>query len=410
MKKIIYGIICCLCLMGCQKKTVCDKDNLKIIVASDLHYFLKDYYQDCDWFEESMLYGDGKMVTYGDEIVDAFISAVLHEKPELVILTGDLSFNGEKGSHQQLAQKLEQLREKDIQVAVIPGNHDIDNIYTKGYGKDDYFDVENIDAKTFQDIYQDLGYHLAVSKHDESLSYRIDLNEDYSLLMMDSNAHEQTEMTLGASGFFTESTMQWLEEQLQDIQKQKKIPLIAMHHNLAIHNELLNNGYTINDHEKIAKLFSQYHVPFVLSGHMHCQNIKTIQGIYDIASSSLLDAPLQYGIIELNQQQMNYHTKSLSISVNADEYFDTVSANKFGESLQGISDTQKREAIQDVLVKANRYYFTGNINQYVDELRSSDGYQYLQNEDLSFYQQYLESMLKETESSQSLQLSLTMKK
>lgn len=396
--------------MGCQKKTVCDKDNLKIIVASDLHYFLKDYYQDCDWFEESMLYGDGKMVTYGDEIVDAFIDAVLQEKPELVILTGDLSFNGEKGSHQQLAQKLEQLREKNIQVAVIPGNHDIDNIYTKGYGKDDYFDVENIDAKTFQDIYQDLGYHLAVSKHDESLSYRIDLNEDYSLLMMDSNAHEQTEMMLGASGFFTESTMQWLEEQLQDIQKQKKIPLIAMHHNLAIHNELLNNGYTINDHEKIAKLFSQYHVPFVLSGHIHCQNIKTIQGIYYIASSSLLDAPLQYGIIELNQQQMNYHTKSLSISVNADEYFDTVSANKFGESLQGISDTQKREAIQDVLVKANRYYFTGNINQYVDELRSSDGYQYLQNEDLSFYQQYLESMLKETESSQSLQLSLTMKK
>lgn len=410
MKKIIYAIICCLCLIGCQKKIVCDKDNLKIIVASDLHYFLKDYYQDCDWFEESMLYGDGKMVTYGDEIVDAFIDAVLQEKPELVILTGDLSFNGEKGSHQQLAQKLEQLKEKNIQVAVIPGNHDIDNIYTKGYGKDDYFDVENIDAKTFQDIYQDLGYHLATSKHDESLSYRIDLNEDYSLLMMDSNAHEQTEMMLGASGFFTESTMQWLEEQLQDIQKQKKIPLIAMHHNLAIHNELLNNGYTINDHEKIAKLFSQYHVPFVLSGHIHCQNIKTIQGIYDIASSSLLDAPLQYGIIELNQQQMNYHTKSLSISVNADEYFDTVSANKFGESLQGISDTQKREAIQDVLVKANRYYFTGNINQYVDELRSSDGYQYLQNEDLSFYQQYLESMLKETESSQSLQLSLTMKK
>ena len=131
MKKIIYAIICCLCLIGCQKKIVCDKDNLKIIVASDLHYFLKDYYQDCDWFEESMLYGDGKMVTYGDEIVDAFISAVLHEKPELVILTGDLSFNGEKESHQQLAQKLEQLREKNIQVAVIPGNHDIDNIYTK---------------------------------------------------------------------------------------------------------------------------------------------------------------------------------------------------------------------------------------------------------------------------------------
>ena len=124
----------CLCLMGCQSKTLSEKEDLKIIVASDIHYFLKDYYQDCEWFEDSMLYGDGKMVTYGDEIVDAFVQAVIQEKPDLVVLTGDLSFNGEKGSHQKLAQKLEQLKEKNIQVAVIPGNHDIDNIYTKGYG------------------------------------------------------------------------------------------------------------------------------------------------------------------------------------------------------------------------------------------------------------------------------------
>ena len=39
----------------------------------------------------------GKWSLTGDEIVDAFISAVLHEKPELVILTGDLSFSGERG-------------------------------------------------------------------------------------------------------------------------------------------------------------------------------------------------------------------------------------------------------------------------------------------------------------------------
>ena len=127
--------------MGCQSKTLSEKEDLKFIVASDIHYFLKDYYQDCEWFEDSML--------YGDEIVDAFVQAVIQEKPDLVVLTGDLSFNGEKGSHQKLAQKLEQLREKNIQVAVIPGNHDIDNIYTKGYGQDDYFDVDNINAKDF---------------------------------------------------------------------------------------------------------------------------------------------------------------------------------------------------------------------------------------------------------------------
>ena len=283
--------------MGCQSKILTEKTSLKIIVASDLHYFLKDYYQDCEWFEESMLYGDGKMVTYGDEIVNAFIKAVIKEKPDIVLLTGDLTFNGEIGSHQQLAQLLTQITKQNIPVAVIPGNHDIDNIYTKGYGQDDYFDVDNIDAHTFREIYHNLGYQLASATHAGSLSYRIDLNDDYVLLMMDSNAHELTKMTLGAGGFFTDSTMQWLKQQLSDIQSQGKIPLVAMHHNLAIHNELLNEGYTIQDHESIAELFAEYHVPFVLSGHIHCQNIREIQGIYDIASSSLLDAPLQYGII-----------------------------------------------------------------------------------------------------------------
>lgn len=395
--------------MGCQSKILTEKTSLKIIVASDLHYFLKDYYQDCEWFEESMLYGDGKMVTYGDEIVNAFIKAVIKEKPDIVLLTGDLTFNGEIGSHQQLAQLLTQITKQNIPVAVIPGNHDIDNIYTKGYGQDDYFDVDNIDAQTFREIYHNLGYQLASATHAGSLSYRIDLNDDYVLLMMDSNAHELTKMTLGAGGFFTDSTMQWLKQQLSDIQSQGKIPLVAMHHNLAIHNELLNEGYTIQDHESIAELFAEYHVPFVLSGHIHCQNIREIQGIYDIASSSLLDAPLQYGIIELDNQNMNYHTKSLQISVDANDYFDQVTSHRFADDFQKITDEKKRVAIEDVMIKANRYYFTGNINEYVDEIKQSQGYQYLQEEEnLAFYQQYLESMLKETASSQ--QLSLTIEK
>lgn len=395
--------------MGCQSKILTEKTSLKIIVASDLHYFLKDYYQDCEWFEESMLYGDGKMVTYGDEIVNAFIKAVIKEKPDIVLLTGDLTFNGEIGSHQQLAQLLTQITKQNIPVAVIPGNHDIDNIYTKGYGQDDYFDVDNIDAQTFREIYHNLGYQLAGATHAGSLSYRIDLNDDYVLLMMDSNAHELTKMTLGAGGFFTDSTMQWLKQQLSDIQSQGKIPLVAMHHNLAIHNELLNEGYTIQDHESIAELFAEYHVPFVLSGHIHCQNIREIQGIYDIASSSLLDAPLQYGIIELDNQNMNYHTESLQISVDANDYFDQVTSHRFADDFQKITDEKKRVAIEDVMIKTNRYYFTGNINEYVDEIKQSQGYQYLQEEEnLAFYQQYLESMLKETASSQ--QLSLTIEK
>lgn len=406
MKKIIYVLMICLFLSACSSKKLTSSSQLKIVVASDLHYFLKDYYKECEWFEESMLYGDGKMVTYADEIMEAFIERVKEIKPHLVILTGDLSFNGEVGSHKELAKKLKVLKDDGINVAVIPGNHDVDNILTKGYGKDDYFEVENVDAKTFQEIYKDLGYDLAVKKHKDSLSYRIDLNEDYSLLMMDSNHHALTG-GLDTGGVFTESTMQWLQEELKDIEKSQKIPIVAMHHNLTDHSEMLNVGYTIQDHEKIVSLFKQYHVPFVLSGHIHCQNIKEVQGIYDIASSSLLDAPLQFGIINLNKNEMNYHTESLVISEDANEYFMKVSSNRFEDSFLKIEDEEVRKQMKEVMVKANLYYFSGNIADHIDELKNMQGYQYFEKDEgklLSFYKEYLDSMMKEDMNHQKLYL------
>lgn len=405
MKRIIYLILISLFLSGCVSQTISKNDKLKFIVASDIHYFLKEYYQDCEWFEESMLYGDGKMVTYADEILDAFVSDVKKEKPDLVILTGDLSFNGEKGSHQGLANRLKEITDAGINVAVIPGNHDVDNIYAKGYGKDDYMEVEKTTAEDFQSIYHDMGYNLAVNSHKESLSYRIDLNNQYSLLMMDSTAHKLTGQELDVGGFFTDSTMKWLNEQLENIKSQNKIPLMALHHNLTDHNDLLNNHYTIKDHEKIANLLQSYKVPFVLSGHIHCQNIKKINEIYDIASSSLLDAPLQYGIIELDNQGMDYHTQSLKISENPDEYFDQVSKNRFLEQIKTITDQSTQEMILDVIVKTNRYYFAGTINEHRDEIMKMSGYTLIYKDDkLKFCQDYLTSMLSEEINSQKLSI------
>lgn len=407
MKKILIILSFVFILCSCQKQPLVEKEKLKIVVASDLHYFLKDYYQDCDWFEESIAYGDGKMVTYADEIMEAFIDKIQVIQPDILILTGDLSFNGEKGSHKKLAQLLSKL--KEVPVAVIPGNHDVDNIYTKGYGKDDYFDVENVDAREFKNIYENFSYNLASAKHSHSLSYRIDLNEKYSLLMMDSTAHKQTGASLDVGGYFTDSTYDWLEKQLKDIKDKNKTPFIAMHHNLTHHSELLNQGYTIKNQEKIIALFKKYHVPFVLSGHIHCQNIKEIEGIYDIASSSLLDAPLQYGVIDMTNNQMSYQTQTLKITQDANYYFETVSKNRFSENFQIIKDERIREDMKAVIAKANLYYFTGNISKHIDELKKMSGYNYFFTEEgknVSFYKKYLESMMAETKSQQSLKIKI----
>ena len=118
MKKLTYILMSAVLLCGCVHKTITKNNKVKMIVASDIHYFLKDYYQECSWFEESLLYEDGKMVTYADEIIDEFIDVVKKEKPDIVLLTGDLSFNGEKGSHQGLADKLMKIKDAGIKMCI----------------------------------------------------------------------------------------------------------------------------------------------------------------------------------------------------------------------------------------------------------------------------------------------------
>lgn len=404
MKKVLW-IIICIFLVGCQKKApLSDKENFKIVVASDLHYFAKENYEECEWFEEYMLYGDGKMVTYADEILDAFAQRMEEIQPDLILLTGDLSYNGEKNSHEQLAEKLKQMEKNGTRVAVIDGNHDIDNMFAKGYGKDDYIDLEYISGKDFLNIYKDLGYDLAVSQDKNSLSYRIDLNEQYSLLILDTARHEMTGSILNSSGRLTENTYAWTENELKNIQKENRVPLIAMHHNLAIHNSNNYANYTINENEKIAALFKEYNVPLVLSGHIHLQSIKQIDEIFDVVTTSLVDNPLQYGLIEISKDSITYDNESLNISVNSADYFDTVTYNRFEENVNYKEDEKKK--VLEMLVLANRHYFAGTMDEVKDEILASEGYQIIKNDENAHYWKYLQTMLENDQEQNHLKISI----
>lgn len=395
-------------LAGCGNAQIKQNEGkMDLVVTSDIHYLHPDYYKDCVWFEDAMLKGDGKMVTYADEILEAFQKDMEKQKPQLVIITGDLTFYGEKESHRALAEKLKKLKEQGIAVAVLPGNHDIDSLFSRGYTNEDYYDVDHVDAEAFKEIYRELGYDQAIHCDENSLSYRLDLNEDFSLLMLDSVAHEQKGSSMDVGGFISDPSWEWLSNELADIRSSGRKAIAAMHHNLAFHFDLFNDGYTIADHDRLAALFHEYEVPFVLSGHMHCQHIAEINGVYDIASSSLLDAPLQYGVIHLDSRGMDYETRSLSIRTDANAYFDQVSANKLQDSYERIEDKRIREQMLEVLVKANRYFFAGNIADHLEELKQMEGYSYYhekEGESLGFAKYYLDAMMQESDNHQSLHI------
>ena len=93
----------------------------KIVVATDMHYFAEKLAGNrCDSFFGMARGGDGRVLEYGWEVMDAFLDDMKEEDPDLLILSGDLTLDGEKASHEELAELLEGLSEAGIEVAVIP--------------------------------------------------------------------------------------------------------------------------------------------------------------------------------------------------------------------------------------------------------------------------------------------------
>lgn len=42
----------------------------------------------------------------------------------------------------------------------------------------------------------------------------------------------------------------------------------------------------------------------------------------------------------------------------------------FMESFETVKDQKRRDAMLDVLVKANRYFFAGEMNEHIDEIKN----------------------------------------
>ncbi len=107
-----------------------------IWLATDLHYQSPQMTDFQSAFDTYTMGNDGTIVPYLDEITEAFLEEVRTAHPSALVLSGDLSQNGEKANHEALAEKLERVQAAGIPVLVIPGNHDINHPWAATYFDD----------------------------------------------------------------------------------------------------------------------------------------------------------------------------------------------------------------------------------------------------------------------------------
>ena len=279
------------------------------IIASDLHYqspLMTDF---GEAFQNFVRNDDGKVVEYVDSITDAFLAEVAEKQPDALILSGDLTQNGEKVNHEELAKKLRLLESQGVPVVVIPGNHDINHPSAASFEGTEKKKADNINAEEFYSIYREFGYDEAMDRDEKSLSYIYQADERYWLMMLDSCQYDP-ENKIG--GRIRKETLLWMEKWLERAREEQVMVIPVAHHNLLKESTLYPEDCTLENAVQVIDLLEQYGLPVYISGHLHLQRVKKhgnggpsqaeeSYGIYEIVSDSMVIPPCQYG--ELRWQE-----------------------------------------------------------------------------------------------------------
>ena len=347
---------------------------VRIAFLSDLHYIAPSLTDHGTAFMQLINHADGKTALYCDELTEAFIHQVQTLNISALVLQGDLTFNGAVESHVSLASKLSVLREAGIPIYVIPGNHDVYNRNAARFAGSSYERVPSAASEDFARIWSDFGYSQALSRDSVSLSYTADLSSSLRLLMVDVN-------TEGNIGVLKEETLAWAEKELKQARKDHRHVLAVSHQNLLIHNTLFISGFRMTGAEKLEALYRQYGVLCNISGHMHAQHISGADnGLPEIAVSSAVVSPCQFGLLTLFRDEMEFHTKRIKVSEWAAEHgssnpdlldfsryardFFSAGMNRQAAATPEHLTPEQTKAQADYASRLNAAYFAGNLTEF----------------------------------------------
>ncbi|OMC94548.1 metallophosphoesterase [Paenibacillus sp. FSL R5-0636] len=403
-----------------------DLHPLTFWVATDTHFLDKKLQDGGTAFQKYVTGGDGKMLPYSDEILETLVYDTEQQKPDFLILSGDLTNNGERSSHQELTQKLKRIEAQGTSVYVIPGNHDLFNPWARSFSGDKQLVTDSITDKDFTKMYENFGYKEAVSRDKESLSYIVKAAPNLWLLMIDSSQYHNNQKYgfPQTDGRLTASTLSWIDNSVKLAAKEHASVLTVMHHNLLSHTSMSVSGFKLNNSQETIKLLRENELNLVLSGHIHMQDIRVdpatsseVMPIYDIATSAMAVYPHQYGAMTFDplSRTVNYEAMPLNVEgwakangitdqnllnfkTYAEDIFATNSYNKAMDGLKESSFTQSEKAsMAEVMAKLNVRYFAGTAGSSSEDIKAMPGYKLWEGLQEGFLGGYIQSMTEDKE-------------
>ncbi len=313
--------------------------NLRIAVMSDLHYLSPDMIADTEDFEHAFN-SDRKLLKESSSVLREMLERVRADKPDILLVSGDLTKDGEQECHAALAKQLQQLQQDvpGLKIYVINGNHDIRNYNAKNFNTADGKAVpatrtEPEDFKQIYDfVYSDptviATFTPAEGNKAGGLSYVARPVEGLTVIAMDTCRYSSDNTSNGddeheTSGAISADLEKWVIEQTAAAKARGDLVIGLEHHGLVPHFDVqptILPMYLVNGYERIAQEYADAGMSVVFTGHMHAVDIaamttKAGNTFYDIETGSALTYPCPVRFVDLRRSTVGGETNTyMSVS------------------------------------------------------------------------------------------------
>ncbi len=308
-------------------------DKTKIMVITDMHYFRPDLISD-----KILNYEKLSLLTRSDSVMQSIISQFLKQKPDVVLVAGDMTEDGRKTHHAEVAKYLGLLKQAGIKVFVTPGNHDINNDQMHyRYKNPAVLSSEITYKKDFEAIYSDFGYKDAFLRSNYSLSYFAKCSDKLWILSIDGITTYQSK-NYRIEGIFETKELEWIKAGLEEARKNEAQVIVMVHHPLLKRmqeHELFYQHYHLKKTSELIDLLQEYGVKLVVTGHGHAQDIssntKALNTIFDIETGALGFFPHYYRELSINKfgaEIKSHQLKFCKKKSPQEEIFNKTSVNR----------------------------------------------------------------------------------
>ncbi len=262
--------------------------ELKFYLITDTHFFKNSLGARGEEYDKFMRFEQKCFAETENINRSVFNWLKTADEADIVLIAGDLSFNGEKESHLGFIELLKELKASGKKIFVVTADHDFKDA-PFAFDETGRLTPEGTKRDELFDLYYDYGFGEAIAIDRKHLSYVAQLGEGVRLLALN-NDYDGRE--------YDEEQFEWIKEQAQKAKDDGQI-MFAMNHYPLLPGQPLFSvipSAVQKNSSAVTTMLADLGVHLVFTGHMHNQSINfkvTPSGskFYDVCTGSIIADP-----------------------------------------------------------------------------------------------------------------------